>query len=110
MKIGLNPLSHIKAHETIIQIKLFEYMNFSLPIIAGNFGYMKKYVEENGVGVCVPPDDPVALANAIKDLLLQPEKITQMGLNGVKAVDEKYNWQLMSRSYINIINGLINRV
>lgn len=107
IKIGLNPLHHVKAHEEIIQIKLFEYMNYGMPIITSNFGEMMQYVIDNQCGETIPPDDPEALANTIFQLLQHPEKMEYYAQNGMHAVDEKFNWKLMEKEYVDIINSLI---
>src|SRR5690606_255524 len=92
IKIGLNPLLYAKAHLEIIQIKLFEYMNYGIPIITSNFGYMQKYVEENEVGISVLPDDENALAQAVVSLLTNRDLYEKFSQNGIRAVDEKFNW------------------
>lgn len=105
-KIGLNPLLHITAHETILQIKLFEYMNYGLPIISSNFGKMNKFVLDNKVGKTIPPNDETALANAILHLLNHPKEMEEYGNNGIQAVDQQYNWNVMEEKYLNIIHSL----
>ena len=106
IKIGLNPLLYAKSHEEIIQIKLFEYMNFGIPIITSDFGYMKQYVEENNVGVAIRPNDEKLLAYAIMDLLSHRAQFDLYAENGIKAVDEKYNWDLMEKKMIDIYENL----
>ena len=108
IKIGLNPLFNVKAHEEIIQIKLFEYMNFGLPIITSNFGYMKQYVEENNVGICIEPNDEKLLAETIIYLLENRELFDSYAENGIKAVNERYNWKIMENKLFSIYEKLLN--
>lgn len=108
IKIGLNPLFNVKAHEEIIQIKLFEYMNFGLPIITSNFGYMKQYVEENNVGICIEPNDEKLLAETIIYLLENRDLFDFYAENGIKAVDERYNWKIMENKLFSIYEKLLN--
>lgn len=107
IKIGLNPLSYAKAHLEIIQIKLFEYMNYGIPLITGNFGYMRKYVEENEVGISIPPDDETALAEAIIKLLTDKELYKKLSENGIRAADEKFNWSVMEKKLLGIYDNLL---
>lgn len=106
-KIGLNPLSYAKAHLEIIQIKLFEYMNYGIPIITSDFGYMKKYIEENEVGLTVPPDDESALADAIITLMSDSGLYTKLSENGIRAVDERFNWDEMEKKMLDIYDSLL---
>jgi len=107
IKIGLNPLFYAKAHLEIIQIKLFEYMNYGIPIITSNFGYMQKYVEENEVGLAIPPDNETSLASAIITLLTNRNLYEKFSENGIRAVDEKFNWDVMEKKLLNIYDSLL---
>ncbi|HLV24318.1 MAG TPA: glycosyltransferase [Moheibacter sp.] len=107
IKIGLNPLFYAKAHLEIIQIKLFEYMNYGIPIITSNFGFMQKYVEENEVGLTVPPTDEKALAEAIISLLNNGDLYEKFSKNGIRAVDEKFNWDVMEEKLLKIYDSLL---
>ena len=107
VKIGLNPLHYAKAHVDIIQIKLFEYMNYGLPIITSNFGEMERYVIENQVGISIEPNNPRLLAESLLNFLRDKEKMDLYSKNGVRAVDSKFNWNVMEKKYIDIINQLL---
>lgn len=106
-KIGLNILYPSDAFREIIQIKLFEYMNFGMPIVTSNFGEMQNYVLNNHTGLSVNPFDEKELAEAIMNLLSQPEKMEELGRNGIHAVDEKFNWDEMERKLLLIYDSLL---
>lgn len=80
--------SHIDAQPN----KMFEYMSAGVPVIGSNFPLWKEIIEGNQCGLCVDPLDPKAIAEAIDYLVLHPAEAEQMGRNGQKAVQEKYNW------------------
>jgi glycosyltransferase involved in cell wall biosynthesis len=44
-------------------------------------------------GLLVPKQDPEALAQAIIQILSDPEKAKAMGRRGRELVETKYNWQ-----------------
>ena len=81
-------------------------MNYGLPIISSNFGKMNKFVIDNKVGKTIPPNDETALANAILHLLNHPKEMEEYGNNGIQAVDQQYNWNVMEEKYLNIIHSL----
>jgi len=109
-KAGLvlyHPLpNHINAQPN----KLFEYMSAGIPVIASNFPLWKEIVEGNNCGVCVDPEKPNEIAEAINDLLSNEEKAKQMGLNGRKAVEEKYNWENEEQILISIYKKLESKL
>ncbi|WP_276501603.1 glycosyltransferase [Terrimonas pollutisoli] len=109
VKIGLNPLLDVKAHRDIIQIKLFEYMNFGIPVIASRFGYMQKYVEENEAGLTAEAGNERELADAIIRLLTDEALYEKCSRNGVKAVNELYNWGIMEKEFLGVYRGLLDK-
>ncbi len=81
--------NHINAQPN----KMFEYMSASLPVIASSFPLWREIVENNECGICVDPLNSNEIAKAIDWLYNHPEKATEMGKNGRKAVETKYNWE-----------------
>ena len=81
--------NHINAQPN----KMFEYMSAGLPVIGSRFALWQEIIEGNNCGVCVEPSGPEEIASAINYLYENPQIAYQMGLNGQKAVFEKYNWQ-----------------
>jgi glycosyltransferase involved in cell wall biosynthesis len=47
--------------------------------------------------VCVDPEDPQAIAEAIDRLVLDRDSAEEMGSNGMRAVSERYNWDAEGR-------------
>lgn len=52
--------------------KLFEYLVAGLPVLAADIPTIGAFVERHGVGLLVPPDDPAALARAMR-AIVEPE-------------------------------------
>lgn len=80
--------NHIDAQPN----KMFEYMSAGVPVIGSNFPLWQQIIEGNQCGLCVDPLEPKAIAEAIDYLVNHPAEAEQMGRNGQKAVQEKYNW------------------
>ncbi len=87
--------------------KLFEYMAAGLPILASNFSLWSAIVEENHCGLCVDPEDPRAIARGIEYFISHPEEAKEMGRNGRRMVEEKYNWESESKKLLELYEGLI---
>ena len=89
-------------------VKLFEYMAAGLPVVASNFPLWKEIVEGNRCGITVDPLDPKAIAQAIEYLLAHPEEARQMGENGRRAVEEKYNWEKEAEKLLALYKELVD--
>lgn len=61
---------------------ILEAMASSLPVIATSVGGNPEAVTNGVTGITVPPEDPVALAEAITELLADPERARTMGQAG----------------------------
>jgi len=73
--------------------KMFEYMSAGIPVIGSHFHLWKEIIEKNNCGICVNPQNPKAIADAINYLIKNPKIAQKMGENGRQAVFQKYNWQ-----------------
>lgn len=95
--------NHIDAQPN----KMFEYMSAGIPVIGSHFPLWKRIIEFNKCGICVDPLDPKAIAAAINYLMTHPEEAEQMGRNGQKAVQEKYNWDVEERKLLDFYHSLV---
>ena len=82
--------------------KIFEYMSAGIPVIASNFPLWTEIIEKNECGICVDPFNIGEIALAINRIKENPLEAKRMGDNGLKAVKEKYNWELESEKLISL--------
>jgi len=104
---GLVTLHPIINYLDALPVKMFEYMAAGLPVIASDFPLWKQIIECNQCGLCVDPLDPKAIAEAVDYLVNHPAEAEQMGRNGQKAVQEKYNWVIEERKLLEFYKSLI---
>jgi len=90
--IGLALLKSVPNYYESYPTKLFEYMAMGIPVIASDFPLYRQIVEEERCGVCVNPESPSEIAQAVQWLLENPEQAEAMGERGRRATIEKYNW------------------
>jgi glycosyltransferase involved in cell wall biosynthesis len=69
-----------------------EAMACGAPVVATQAGALPEVVGVGGGGVLVPPDDPEALAKAIRALLEQPETRRALGARAGARIDAAYAW------------------
>ncbi|MEZ5082819.1 MAG: glycosyltransferase family 4 protein [Bacteroidales bacterium] len=108
-KVGFGIFLPNDTHRIILQIKIFEYMNFGLPIIGSNFGHINKIIQKHNCGVSVDPEKPKEIAGALVDLLDDSLKYKQMSENGKSAVKQFYRWALMEEKLKKVYSDLLNQ-
>jgi hypothetical protein len=91
-RIGLVTLFPTPNYVDALPIKLFEYMAAGMPVIASDFPVWRAIVDEAGCGLLVDPQDPEAIASAIRLLLADDDRARAMGEAGKRAVLARYGW------------------
>ena len=89
-----------------LPVKMFEYMNAGIPVIASNFPLWSEIVEGNNCGICVDPKNSRAIGDAIQYLIDNPLEAEQMGKNGLQAVRQKYNWTKEEKKLLKIYKDI----
>jgi glycosyltransferase involved in cell wall biosynthesis len=75
-----------------------EAMSCGVPVVATTGGALPEVVGESGrTGVLVEPDDPEALAAAIRSLLDDPPTRDRLGAAGRQRVVERFTWEVTAR-------------
>ena len=82
-------------------------MSAGIPVIASDFPLWREIIEGNDCGICVDPLDPKAIAKAIDFVITNPDRAEQMGRNGQRAVQEKYNWGIEEKKLLGLYDRLI---
>jgi glycosyltransferase involved in cell wall biosynthesis len=91
-QVGLAVLRRAPNSYESYPTKLFEYMALGMPMITSNFPLYRNVVEGNSCGLCVDPDRPDELADAIEWLMDHPAEAAEMGRRGREAVLREFNW------------------
>jgi glycosyltransferase involved in cell wall biosynthesis len=58
---------------------------------------VRSAVRDGETGIVVPPSDVDAIGDALRSLLLNPERRKQMGRAARHAVETHYNWDRVAR-------------
>ena len=87
---------------------ILEYMASGLPVVATAVGGNTELVSRDN-GRCVPPGDPVALANALRELITDRAKRVRMGLISSKIATEQFSWQSSMRDLEKYYQTLIDQ-
>lgn len=107
--IGISTLLKVGQYciADTLPTKVYEYMSMGLPVIITDYPYARKMIEEYEFGICVDPENTDEIADKITFLLDNPTIAKRMGENGMKAVQEKFNWNIEERKLIDLYKELI---
>lgn len=102
---GICCLLNIINYRKAMGLKIFEYMGMFLPIIASNFTLWENIVSngEEPFGCLVDPEKPQEIAKAIDILFNDKNLAKQLGQNGRKAFEAKYNFEAYVDNYLKFL-------
>ena len=80
-----------------------------IPSVAGDSGGVRSAVRDAETGIVVPPADADAIADAIRALLVNPERRQQMGRAARRAVETHYNWDRVARDTRQFTNEVVGQ-
>ena len=84
--VALVPLRDSPVFATVIPSKIFESMGMGVPIMMSlPEGEATAIIRIADAGVCVPPEDPEALAEALKRLAASPAELARLRENALRA-------------------------
>jgi L-malate glycosyltransferase len=88
---------------------IVEAMAASLPVVATEVGGNAEAVQDGVSGIIVPPEDVAALSAAILQLLSDPSKARQMGLEGKRLAAERFTTDAMMKQITSVYSSLLNQ-
>ncbi len=86
--------------------KIYDYMMAKKPIIHATDA-PNKFVDEANCGIAVGAEKPDEIVDAIIKLKSMPEdKLKEMGQNGYDYVLKNYDYKILAKKFINVMNNL----
>lgn len=82
-------------------VSVMEAMALGLPVISTNVGGLPYLIENDVNGILLPPNNPAAFAEKIKDLLSDPLKVERLSTNARQEV-ENFDWQQIKLRWIEL--------
>ncbi|MCX7598418.1 MAG: glycosyltransferase family 4 protein [Armatimonadetes bacterium] len=70
------------------------------PVIAARTGGVEDAIADGQSGILVPPDDPEALADALKRLLCEPGLAARLGEQGRNRVLSQFTWRHVAQRFL----------
>jgi glycosyltransferase involved in cell wall biosynthesis len=88
-------------------LKVYETLACGVPVIVTDFPGQADLVRGCDCGLIIKPEDPVDLARAVAYLYKNPEKRTEMGRRGRKAVEKEHSWERRAEETEKVIESVI---
>ncbi len=105
-------LAHMRKSSVFtrtIPAKMFEAMAMERPLILGLEGESREIAEEAGCGLAIEPENPAALADAVRRLAADPALAGEMGRRGRRFVVERYDRSKLAGEFLAILQQLTGR-
>ncbi|RME94040.1 MAG: glycosyltransferase [Bacteroidetes bacterium] len=106
-RIGMATLLPHPNYATAYCLKVFEYMAMGLAVITSDFPFWQALIDECQCGLTVDSTDVKAIQSAVDYLLTHPAEAQQMGRNGRRAIEQKYNWATQEQLLLNLYYQLL---
>ena len=107
---AVSPKNHSggRSDTGLYPLKVFETMACGVPIVVTDFPGQADLVRQHRCGIVVPPEDPEALALAVREIsLMAPEEREQMGARGRVAVEEAHSWDRRAASTYEVLKQTV---
>ncbi len=103
-------IPHVKSEhtDTTLPNKLFDYMALGKPVISSDLIPVVRILKEYGCGLIFKSGDPESLAQQIEKAL-DSELLKKLGVNGQKAVKERFRWDIDEKILASVTSDLIER-
>ncbi len=107
--VSLVLLKNAPLFKTVIPSKIFESMAMEKPILLAVRGECADLIADAGAGICIEPEDPRALADAVLQSKEDPEGSREKGIRGRVYVESHFQRHELARRYLEQIEELVGQ-
>jgi colanic acid biosynthesis glycosyl transferase WcaI len=100
-------LKKADVFKTVIPTKMLEFMSCARPVILGVDGQARQMVEDAGAGIVIEPESSVALAQAIGQLVANPELGHALGQRGREYILRNHSRRQTADCYLRVLEELL---
>jgi len=104
---SLSVLSVPATYGESFGLYVIEAMAAGVPVVQPRHAAFPELIEATGGGVLCEPDDPEALAIAIEELLLDPQRARELGAAGQRAVRERFSVEYMAKQALQVFETAV---
>lgn len=99
--VGMQILANVPAfYYGTSPNKFFDYLASGLPVLNNYPGWLAELIERHGCGFAVPPDDPVAFANALEAAAADKVALKAMGQRSLALARSDFDRAQLSERFV----------
>lgn len=98
--MGTSVLKKVDTFKTIYSNKTFDYMSCKKPILLAIDGVSRQLIEDAKCGYYVEPENIESIVLTIREILKEPEKLPELGLNGYKYSKLNFDRNSLAMEYL----------
>lgn len=95
--------------KTVIPTKMLEFMSCGRPVVLAVEGQASDLLKEANAGICIRPQDPVAIVNAARRLYGDEDLCRSLGENGRRYIERNLSRGQTAEDYIQILQAVVER-
>ena len=89
--------------------KFFDYISAGLPVLNNYPGWLAGMIEENQLGLVVPPDDARAFAGALKSISTESGKVQEMSKNARAFARAEFDREKLAQAFEEVLTTTIQK-
>lgn len=106
--VGLMVLSNVPAfYYGTSPNKFFDYLASGLPVLVNYPGWMADIVNAERIGVAVPPEDPVAFADALVTMADSGALLFEKRMRARKLAEREFSREILARRFISVMEDAV---
>jgi glycosyltransferase involved in cell wall biosynthesis len=90
-------------------LTLLESQLMKKPVIATNVGGIPELMIDKKTGFLIEKGNATQLIEKIVELLDDPKKIEEMGIEGRKFVEENFSWKIITKKFVNDLKKILEK-
>ena len=100
-------LKKSEVFETVIPTKMLEFMSCARPVILGVGGQAREIMERSRAGICIEPENPEQLCEAILKLRNEEWFRESLGRNGREYIVRNLSREQTADEYLEVLSAVI---
>lgn len=96
-------------HQSVRSNRVFEALAAGAPVLVSNMPAWTTFIADNDCGFAADPTDEQSIATALRNALLDPQRLEEAGLNGRRAVERQFSWCVQAETLV-AVYSLVARV
>ena len=104
--IGMQILANVPAfYYGTSPNKFFDYISAGLPVLNNYPGWLADMIDENNCGYVIPPEDPIAFADALIEAADNRDALTEKGKRALMLAESDFDRAKLAEKWVNWVTG-----